>query len=219
MNNKMIIKTFCLSLLILPIAACGDDETTPSADAAGTIDAAGPDAGPPAKPTLGAQIDRAGRPAINTALNKTFTADATRNVAEDAWNGNASPATWGAMHGADVAATLAILDALDGNCGNQLLAAAPPVTAARYAGLAGVLTIDMLQVDAAKTTCGAYLAVEANATGTAPNTQCGGRKLEFDVIATSYSVLAAGALSGVDDNIDFTATVTTTFPYLGPPTN
>ena len=45
----------------------GDDDTTPMPDA---------DTSPPAPPALGAQIERMGRPAINTALNHTFDGDA-----------------------------------------------------------------------------------------------------------------------------------------------
>jgi hypothetical protein len=82
-----------------------------------------------------------------------------------------------------------------------------------------VLASDMLQVDASKTSCAAYLAVEANATGVLANNECGGRKLQLDVIETSYSVLAAGELGGIDDGVGFSAHVLATFPYLGAPTN
>ncbi len=203
-NNLM--KTLFLALLLVPLAgACGDDaKSTPDAMT-----------GPPAKPTLGAQIDRLGRPAINTAANKTFTANSMRDVAEDAYNHNGTPANWVSTFGADMQATIAILDGLDTNCGNQLLADA---SQPRYSTLATVLASDMLQVDASKTTCGAYLAVEANATGVLANNECGGRKLDFDIIETSYSVLAAGALNGIDDGISLTAQITTTFPFLGAPT-
>ena len=65
-------------------------------------------------------------------------------------------------------------------------------------------------------TCGQYLGVEANAVGI-PNADCGGRTPEYDVIDTTYSVLAAGVLSGVSDGIVADGKVTTTFPFLAPP--
>jgi hypothetical protein len=218
MKTNTMMKTILLAALLLPLAvACGDDDNA-TPDAHPSADASPPDAGgPPAKPALGTQIDRFGRPAINTAANKTFEVDANRGPAEDAYNHAGDPTTWATMFGASIKATVAILDGLDTNCGNQLLADANP--AARYSVLAGVLASDMLQVDASKTSCAAYLAVEANATGVLANNECGGRKLQLDVIETSYSVLAAGELGGIDDGVGFSAHVLATFPYLGAPTN
>ncbi len=209
-----ILKTLVLAALLVPLAVgCDDDDA--KADAAVGADARG---GPGAKPALGAQIDRMGRPAINTAANKTFTADVDRRAAEDAYNHAAAPATWGTMFGANIKGTLAILDALDATCGNQLLANADPN--ARYGVLASVLADDMLQVNSSKTACAVYLGVEARETGIVPSLEdCGGRPLAADIIETSYSALAAGVIAGVDDGIAFSATVTATFPYLGPPTN
>ena len=48
------------------------------------------------------------------------------------------------------------------------------------------------------------------------NTDCGGRTLAYDVIDTSYTVLATGKLDGsVGDNIAITeAAKGTIFPYL-----
>lgn len=88
----------------------------------------------------------------------------------------------------------------------------------RYATLAGALGDDRLWLNTAATTCGAYLAVEANATGVLPNMDCGGRTLAYDVIDVSYSVLATGMLSGVTDGVakpnDVDGEI---FPYLAPP--
>ena len=71
--NKNMTKILSVSLLVLS-ASCGDDGAAKTPDAAKQIDApkqidATP---PPAAPTLGTQIDRLGRPAINTALNHAF---------------------------------------------------------------------------------------------------------------------------------------------------
>lgn len=178
----------------------------------------------PPPPAIGMQIDRFGRPAINTALNHTFDSDsAAKGAAKDAWNADSNVGTWATTYGPQVAANLAILDSLDTVCGNQLLAtpvaAGDPIPATRYGTLAGALADDQLYVKTDAAACGGvYLAVEANATGLLANGDCGGRKLDVDVIDISYSALAVGALSGVGDGVDADAdTKGTTFPYLANP--
>ncbi len=205
--------------LTATFAACSDSAAT--VDATVVIDAAKIDAPfvPPAPPALGAQVDRFGRPAVNTALNNTFNGNATAAAAaKNSYNADKNSATWAATYKGEIAANLAILDSLDTNCGNQLLAAAPPVTAARYGNLATVLADDRQWVNSASASCTQYLAVEANAVGIA-NSDCGGRKLGYDVIDTTYSVLAIGMLGGVTDGIAAVAAKTngTTFPYLAAP--
>ena len=164
-------------------------------------------------------IDRMGRPAINTALNNTFAADANAaGTAKDNYN-KAAVSAW-TSNATEFAKNLAILDSLDTNCGNQLLAGTT-ATAGRYNTLAGVLADDQLYVNTASSTCSQYLAVEANAVNVVPNNDCGGRTLTYDVIDTSYSVLAAGALAGVGDDInsdsDGAIQSNTAFPFLAAP--
>lgn len=190
--------------------------TTTTTTSGGGEGGGGGNANPP-PPVLGAMIERMGRPAINTAANNTFNADmAAKDAAKDAYNQSPS-ANW-AGFAPEVAKNLAILDSLDATCGNQLLAG-PMAVAGRYDTLASVLADDRLWVNSNGASCGAYLAVEANATGILPNMDCGGRTLKYDVIETSYSVLAAGALTGVDDTItaDPVKTGGTAFPYLAAP--
>lgn len=170
-------------------------------------------------PSLGAQIDRMGRPAINTALNATFEADATaKDTAKDAYNA-AGEATWSSFEG-EFKKNLAILDALDTNCGNQLLAGEG---ADRYATLASVLANDQIFVNTASGTCGVYLGLEGEFVGALKTGEggCGGRTPLDDVIDRSYSVLAAGILTGVDDTItkDDAEHDLTTFPWLAAPKN
>lgn len=212
------------------VVGCGDDETTATSSSntggnggtGGTGGSGGGSGGSggganfPPPPALGPQIDRMGRPAINTALNNTFEPDdATKDAAKDAWN-TAARASWNTYSG-EVAKNLAILDSLDANCGNQFLAGDMPV-AGRYDTLAGVLADDRLWVNLNSDSCDIYLAVEANATGAQANNDCGGRRLSDDVIERSYSLLAAGALTGIDDTIaaDPIKTGGETFPYLAP---
>ena len=218
------------------VAACsGDDNVVATGDAGktdssvadsgspdtgggdtGTVDS-GVDAGPPAPPTLGAQIDRMGRPAINTATNHAFDATATKDPAKDAWNQNSNPSTWVAMYTPEIEKNLAILDSLDTNCGNQLFASATADAGGRYGTFAGVLADDRLWVKTDATTCTTYLAVEANATGVVVNSDCGGRVPSYDVMKVTYSAVAIGALSGITDGVTALAkSKVTTFPYLAP---
>jgi hypothetical protein len=167
-------------------------------------------------PALGAQIDRMGRPAINTALNETFNADSDeKNAGKDAYNAASDPADW-SDYASAFETSLGILDGLDATCGNQLLAGTGDTP---YGALAGVLLDDQLYVNTDKGTCAAYLGVEAEALGLVEDGSCGGRTPSYDVIETSYSVLAAGVLSGVDDTIsaDDVTHDEDTFPFLAEP--
>jgi hypothetical protein len=245
MNTKLYLGLFASSLIALAaIEGCSSDTgtastgtgggTTSSVTSGGTGGATSTSTGDmtttttatsgtggapmnPVPPKLGAQIDRFGRPAINTALNHTFDVDPAKGMGKDAYNKESDPAKWAALAGGEFAKNLAILDGLDTKCGNQILAGAMPV-AGRYAGLAGALSDDRVYVNTAGATCTTYLAVEANATDLLMNMDCGGRKLDYDVIDTSYSALAAGAFSGVGDGIAADAdTKGAAFPYLAAP--
>lgn len=169
-------------------------------------------------PTLGKQIDRMGRPAINTAANNTFEADANKaGLAKNAYNEASDMAQW-ASFGTEISRNLAILDSLDTVCGNQLVADPAKNDPSRYATLSGVLADDRLYVNMAGAACTTYLAVEANAVGVA-NMDCGGRTLAYDVIDASYTALATGKLDGsVGDDVPISASAEgTQFPYLATP--
>jgi hypothetical protein len=205
-----------VALGLLALAACGDDNNNNGNPPDANV-VVPPDAGPPGVPALGDQLDRMGRPAINTAANHTFDPDdTTKQAAKDAWNQNADKSTWAADFAADVKASIAILDGIDATCGNQLGA---DLAVPRYSALAGLLSDDELYVNSASATCSAYLAVEANALGVLVNNDCGGRVMGYDVIQTSYSTLAAGVLSGVDDGIASEAVPSdpAAFPFLADP--
>lgn len=176
---------------------------------------------PTGQPVTGPQIDRMGRAAINTALIGPFLdpgLGGPRGALQDVYNAAALPAQWNERFAGEMAGNLAIYDGLDRVCGNQLLAgdtAAP----GRYGALAGVLADDQLYVNTASGTCQIYLGVEGNAVGIT-NDDCGGRTPLEDTIDVSYSVLAAGALSGVTDGVpsdaDGTASLDS-FPFYAPP--
>jgi hypothetical protein len=177
--------------------------------------------GTPAPPTIGTQIDRIGRPAINTALNHAFDSNATTaGAAKDMYNQDSTPSDWAANWTPQIAANLAILDSLDTVCGNQP-GYATPASATSYNTLAGALSGDELWLNTAGTTCTQYLAVEANALGLVTTSDCGGRALSYDVIDVSYSVLAAGSLASpppVGDGVPANdVAFLTTFPYEAAP--
>ena len=200
-------------------ASVGDTGTTDTGTTdTGTADTGTDAGGPPAPPALGMQIDRMGRPAINTATNHAFDANnTTKDAAKNAWNQNSDPSTWVTMYKSEVAANLAILDAIDGTCGNQLFAAGVDAGATRYGTFAGVLADDRIWVKSDAAACTTYLAVEANATGLLANADCGGRVPSYDVMKITYSAVAIGALSGVTDGTTSLAkSKVTTFPYLAP---
>jgi len=215
----------CCGLLIpFAVGACnGDDNDDDKADVPSTAGNANllpaiPGArGATNPPDLGDRIDRAGRPAIGAALISTFTADPDtkrKDTADYNASGLSSPA-----FAATMKTSLGILDGLDRNCGNQLLADPDPAKD-RYAPLAKVLLDDQLYLNSAKPGS-VYLGVEAEVVGAAMPGQGagGGRQPGDDVIARSYSVLAAGALSGIDDGVDKDDTTPDprTFPFLAPP--
>jgi hypothetical protein len=191
----------------------------------------------PAAPALGFPIDRMGRPAINTALNNPFNPDtAQQGIAKDNYNAEADQSAWATLiiEGKPVtkefAGNLAVIDALDGVCGNQLLAAGDPsgdAGLAEYAALPGILADDELYVDTSVGDCAAgaslpnYLAVEARALGL-PLTSCGGRTPVDDVIDVTYTLLATGGTAKVGDGVDAdadpaTPASLTQFPFLNAP--
>jgi hypothetical protein len=192
----------------------------------GGNDAGATDAGLLAPPTLGVEIDRMGRPAINTALTNPFDTlgTITGDQAKDEYNANSTPANWAKYVGSPTAGyfagNLAIFDSLDTVCGNQVAAAGGAPSATTYAGLATVFADDQLFVNTGSSTCALYLGVELNATGIFANTDCGGRTPLEDVIDETYSALAVGQPSGVTDGVpqdnDGTASLTA-FPFVTTP--
>jgi hypothetical protein len=176
-----IFKSYFAVAAILLGASCGDN--LKSADANSTIDA--PEVPPycsgcPDAPALNMtmQIDRMGRPAVNTALNHAFDGSTSNGLAggtpnanapKDAYNADADPTHW-STYAASFATSLAILDYLDSGltctdgtcaantsneCKNQVLYNGQPggggnPAATSYSTLAGILTDDQLYLDTTK---------------------------------------------------------------------
>ena len=248
LNRKTILSlgSALVALGVVSVAGygCGDDDTATTGTDSGTVvtpDTGTPDTSPtgdssmpptiPAPPALGAQIDRMGRPTINTALNHTFDPNGTtKGAAKDAYNADSTQSGW-AKYIPEQAANLAILDSLDTTCGNQFLAQDGGVNGGPgtvvYGTLASITADDRVWLNTAGASCTTYLAVEANYAATAglipmtfKNTDCGGRGLPYDVVDITYSVVAVGNVTGVGDGVspDATKTAATAFPYLAAPT-
>ncbi|MDZ4729299.1 MAG: DUF4331 family protein [Xanthomonadales bacterium] len=138
------------------------------------------------------QIDRLGRPAINTALIDLF---GTAPSMKDAYNTNNDPSTWSQFI-PEMQMNLSILDTLDGVSGNALLPADV---------LATVLAEDRLLIDTSQPFCDAYLAVELGVD------QCGGRTLQRDVIDDTFGAVVG---PGVSDFVGDSNYYLADFPFL-----
>ena len=226
--KKIVLLALLTAASSFALACSGDDNkgdggpdgsvTDAPADVQKT-DSGGNDGGndggitPPA--IKGTQVDRMGRPTINTALNHVFDTNASaKGTAKDTYNADKNIGGWATAYAPEFAKNLAIFDSLDTVCGNQL-----GYANGSYAGLAGLTADDRLYVNTAGAQCTTYLAVEANALNIIPNSDCGGRKLAYDVVDVTYSAVSVGAVSGVTDGIGPVAAKTngTTFPYLAAP--
>jgi hypothetical protein len=117
---------YLFALAGLTLAACGDNNKKTTTDGnMPIVDGSGSGSGSnnfPAAPTLGAQVDRMGRPAINTALNHAFDPDAAaKGSAKEAYNTDGNVAMWQQTWTPQFAGNLAVIDAVDtGVCGNAI---------------------------------------------------------------------------------------------------
>lgn len=141
------------------------------------------------------QIDRNGRPAINTALINLV--PSTGSALKDAYNRAEGVASW-AQFQSEMVANLGALDSLDGVMNNAVLPAA---------ALAGVLVDDRMIIDVSKPVCDEYLAVELGVAG-----KCGGRTLARDIIDDSLGALVG---PGVKDNVANDNVFLADFPFMG----
>jgi len=194
-------------------------------------------AGFPAAPTVGAQIDRLGRPGVNTALTDPFwdtmgdgTGKAAHQAKQDAYNQNSDPTTWATQFAGAMKASLGVYDSLDqdvvapaASCGNQ--AGFGALSMSDYTVLGGiVLPDDQLYVNTGSGTCSQYLGVELAVLGVA-NTDCGGRSPLYNTIDLTYAAFANATLAlmspvpnlnGVPQDSDGTASISA-FPFLAGP--
>ncbi len=174
----------------------------------------------PARPALGAPIDRMGRSLTANALIGPIATDEISDSRKEAYN-RAAPGEW-VQFSPDIQASLALYDGLDGQCGNQWFADRTGAPSTRYRALAKVLADDRLWIDSEATVCKQYLSVELSALGAASsssNHDCGGRTPTEDAIDVFRSLLANGTTSGIDDGVahDDREHSTSEFPFLAAP--
>jgi hypothetical protein len=165
------------------------------------------------------QVNRVGRPLMKNSLLGLFEPDEIGDNLKEAYD-SATPAT-SARFIPEIQRALALYDALDGNCGNQLLANHAQAQAQRYQALATLLADDRLWVNSASKVCTQLFAVElAYAAGqTAFENDCGGRTPNYKAANIYRSLLVKGTTVGIDDGLDHDEREhsSTVFPFLAIP--
>ena len=160
------------------------------------------------------QIDRMGRPAINTAL---ITADH-----KDLYNFASNDQ--GIVFVPEMAALLEVIDGLDGNLANGLASLFGDTP--DFVALADFLSQDVLLYNSGIENCeGGYLAAEVALLLGVDQTNCGGRTLSQDVMDVTLQVLVdVTLLTGNPDAVVVTDAVgendkpfSADFPYLAAP--
>jgi len=168
----------------------------------------------------GKPLDRMGLPFVkNTLLGQApFSTDDASGVRRKQFN--AALPTTSALFIADFRKTLAFQDALDGKCGNQLLAG-PEESPSRYRTLAKLFAEDRLWVDSTSSVCTQLFAVElTNLRGRKEfSHDCGGRSPTYDTANVWRSLLIAGTTTGITDGLhqDEHPPSAAVFPFLAAP--
>jgi len=167
------------------------------------------------------QIDRAARPLTGNALLGTLASEETSNRLKENYNA-ATPRT-SARFVPEIEKALALYDAFDGKCGNQLLAPGPAAAPAarRYRALAELLADDRLWVNSESTLCLQLFAVELAhlARQRERLIDCGGRTPLYNASNVYRSLLADGSTTSIDDGVehDDKRHSETEFPFLAAP--
>lgn len=177
----------------------------------------------PPPPTLGAQIERVGRPLIANALLGPLATEDDANRAKERYN-RARPDEAAPFLDA-FEASLALYDGYDGACGKQWLAGRNADPKRRYHTLAQLFADDRLWIDSRVARCDAFLAVERAwldardepRDGDLP-ADCGGRSLTVDSNNAFRSLVVLGAPTGAGDGVHADDRApSTAFPFLVAP--
>lgn len=165
------------------------------------------------------QLDRMGRPLTENALLATLGPAQRADELKERFNETTPAAS--AEFVAEIQKGLALYDAFDSRCGDQVLADLSATAEARYAQLARVLADDRLWVNSVSSVCNQFFAVElAHLAGRKSLvTDCGGRTVTDDSIDVYRSLLVNGTTSGVEDGVraDDHIHSLTVFPFLSAP--
>jgi hypothetical protein len=168
----------------------------------------------------GKPLDRMGLPFVKDTLlgSSPFSTDDASAVRRKQFN--AARPTTSAGFIPDIQKMLGFQDALDGKCGNQLLAGAGE-SPSRYLTLAKLFAEDRLWVNSASSVCTQFFAVElTNLVGQKTfNQDCGGRSPTYDAANVWRSLLIAGTATGITDGLhqDEHPPSATVFPFLAAP--
>lgn len=177
--KETTMKTLMTLIAVAAIATIGCGDNQKALDASVHKDSSTGDgscSNCPAVPALGPQMDRLGRPAINTVLNHGFDKTGAAGPAKDAYNQDRGTGGWPAAYTPQFMINLGIIDALDvgvtctdgtcaaeavptpgDRCGNQVLYNGMPggqigmATASSYMTLGGILADDQLYLDTTQT--------------------------------------------------------------------
>ncbi len=167
----------------------------------------------------GRQIDRAARPLTGNALLGTVASEEVSNRLKEEYNAATPRMSGQFVH--EIEQGLALYDAFDGKCGNQLLAKKEAPSPERYRALAEMLADDRLWVDTESTICLQLFAVEL--TSLAGQSErvidCGGRTPLYNAANVYRSLLVDGTTTSVDDGVDQDDKTQseTEFPFLAAP--
>ena len=165
------------------------------------------------------QIDRAARPLTGGALlGPLATNEISGRMKEDY---NAATPQGAAQFVPEIEKSLALYDAFDGKCGNQLLSAGAAPTPQRYEKLASILADDRLWVNTESTICTQLFGVElASLAGhTEAAIDCGGRTPLYSAANVYRSLLVDGTTTSISDGLDRDEKrhSDTEFPFLAAP--
>ena len=165
------------------------------------------------------QIDRAARPLTGGALlGPLATNEISGRMKEDY---NAATPQGAAQFLPEIEKSLALYDAFDGKCGNQLLSAGAAPAPQRYEKLARILADDRLWVNTESTVCTQLFGVElASLAGhTEAAIDCGGRTPLYSAANVYRSLLVDGTTTSISDGLDRDEKrhSETEFPFLAAP--
>ena len=165
------------------------------------------------------QIDRAARPLTGGALLGPLATDEISGRMKEDYN--AATPQGAAQFVPEIEKSLALYDAFDGKCGNQLLSAGAAPAPQRYEKLASILADDRLWVNTESTVCTQLFGVElASLAGhTEAAIDCGGRTPLYSAANVYRSLLVDGTTTSISDGLDRDEKrhSETEFPFLAAP--
>ncbi len=168
----------------------------------------------------GKPLDRMGLPFVKDTLlgSSPFSTDDASGVRRKQFNAAQPMSSTGFI--ADIQKMLALQDALDGKCGNQLLAG-PEESPSRYRTLAKLFAEDRLWVDSTSSVCTQFFAVELTSLRGREefSHDCGGRSPTYDAANVWHALLIAGTTTGITDGLhqDEHPPSAAVFPFLAAP--